>query len=247
MTQVIILNSGSGSRMGELTKDLPKCLVELKNGETILSRQISFLTALGIEDIIITTGPFEEKVRSHLEERFPAVRVRYVHNRRYRETNYIYSLLLAGDMIREELLLMHGDMVFVPEALERLMAAEVGNRVLVNPHVPLPEKDFKAELKEGRIRRIGVDTFGPDCVFLLPIYRLTKDAFAKWYGEMKIFEAEKNLQVYAENALNNLLSELVLKPVALDGEFCMEIDDRADLKKARRYLASLGGKTDGSL
>ena len=38
--KALILNSGKGSRMGNLTKDHPKCMTELASMETILSRQL---------------------------------------------------------------------------------------------------------------------------------------------------------------------------------------------------------------
>lgn len=238
MTQVLILNSGSGSRMGELTRNNPKCLVELTGGETILSRQLRFLQALGMQEVIITTGPFGEQVREYLAELFPQLGVSFVGNPRYLETNYIYSLLLAADLVDDELLLLHGDMVFEPVVLDKLMVADSGNWVLIKAQEALPEKDFKAEIRNGRIRKIGVDLFSPESVFLLPIYRLTKSAFQAWKREMKRFESENNLQVYAENALNNLLADLVLKPVELGEDFCMEIDDADDLATARHYLSS---------
>jgi len=52
--KALILNSGRGSRMGILTADKPKALVEVL-GETIIGRQISILSVLGIREYIITT------------------------------------------------------------------------------------------------------------------------------------------------------------------------------------------------
>lgn len=52
----LILNSGLGSRMGELTKRQPKCMTEISSGETILSRQLHGLMLVGVQDVVITTG-----------------------------------------------------------------------------------------------------------------------------------------------------------------------------------------------
>ena len=43
--KALIYNSGTGSRMGKLTEDKPKCLLPLPGGETILSRQLRLLAA----------------------------------------------------------------------------------------------------------------------------------------------------------------------------------------------------------
>jgi len=240
MTQVVILNSGTGSRMGELTADRPKCLVELTGDETILSRQLSLLTEFGLKDIVITTGPYEEMIKAHLKERFDKLRLSYVNNPHYRDTNYIYSMYLLDDAIGEDVILMHGDMIFERVVLEKLVNIEYDDAVLVDPHVELPEKDFKALLEKGRIRQIGVDVFGQQAVSLQPVYKLSSVFFAAWMEEIRRFVEDGNLKVYAENALNNLLGELVLHPVELKEHFCMEVDDERDLEVARAYLTGKG-------
>ncbi len=57
--KALILNSGMGTRMGELTSKYPKCMSELTIDETILGRQLSLLAAHGIHDVVITTGFFQ--------------------------------------------------------------------------------------------------------------------------------------------------------------------------------------------
>ena len=60
--KALIYNSGLGKRMGDLTKNSPKSMVKLKNGETIFHRQLRLLNNCGIKDIVVTTGPFKEQV-----------------------------------------------------------------------------------------------------------------------------------------------------------------------------------------
>ena len=58
--KAIVIAAGEGSRMGKLTKNIPKPLV-LVNGKSIIERQLSILKQNGILDIIIITGPHHEK------------------------------------------------------------------------------------------------------------------------------------------------------------------------------------------
>ena len=58
--KALILNSGIGKRMGVLTKEHPKCMTELHDGETILSRQLRQLSVYGISDVVITTGFYHD-------------------------------------------------------------------------------------------------------------------------------------------------------------------------------------------
>ena len=64
--KALILNSGMGSRMLNLTLDKHKSMVEISKDETILSRQLKFLKHIDIKDIIITTGYLENKLKEYL-------------------------------------------------------------------------------------------------------------------------------------------------------------------------------------
>lgn len=235
--KALLLNSGIGKRMGKLTQNTPKCLVEVAPGETILSRQINALRNHNITKIAITTGPFEEQMKAYMAEKFPTLPVQYVPNPLYASTNYIYSMLLAKKYLDEELILMHGDLVFAEVLLKKVIHSNNKNTVLINPTAPLPQKDFKARIKEGYIQEISIDIFGPDCAFLIPLYKLSYDFLQRWLAAMDVFAKRNELTVYAENALNGILADLTLQPLYFDQEFCSEIDDLADLARVRDALA----------
>ena len=58
--KAVILNSGLGSRMGDITKTHPKCMTEISENDTILSRQLKLLYKNYIKDVVITTGYFDD-------------------------------------------------------------------------------------------------------------------------------------------------------------------------------------------
>ena len=64
--KALILNSGMGKRLRPFTLENPKCFAKL-NGKVILEHQIENLLYYGIKDIIITVGPFEEKIKKFIE------------------------------------------------------------------------------------------------------------------------------------------------------------------------------------
>lgn len=238
--KAVILNSGVGRRMGSLTAGRPKCLVEIAGEETILSRQVRLLLNRGLDRVLITTGPFAGQIEGHLARLYPGLQVEYVPNPLYRSTNYIYSLLVAKERLEEEILLLHGDLVFEESVLQKLLGAAFENAVLVNRAAALPEKDFKGRVEGGLVKKIAVDIFDERCAFLVPMYRLSREGIGRWLGEMERFERDGNLGVYAENALNNLLGDFPLHAVYFEEELCMEIDTPEDLEKARGFLAAEG-------
>ena len=90
--KALILNSGLGSRMGVLSSQHPKCMTEIKPGETILSRQLRQVHDSGIDEVVMTTGYSEAVLRDYCEGLNIPVNINFVSNPEYRTTNYIYSI-----------------------------------------------------------------------------------------------------------------------------------------------------------
>ena len=235
--KAVILNSGIGSRMGELTVDKPKCLVTFDDGETILSRQISQLLFHGVNDIIITIGPYGDKIPDYVSERFPGQDITWVRNEKYDTTNYIYSMFLADHLIREDILLLHGDLVFDSLVLKNFIEASGQNLTIIDSTMALPEKDFKCLISEGFIREISIHIdIEADAFFLLPLYKLSKQFMVDWMDEIGRFVAEGNVKVYAENAFNKISENLNLAAYDKKGAFCMEVDTAEDFVIAKGLL-----------
>jgi phosphoenolpyruvate phosphomutase len=239
--KAVILNSGTGSRMGELTHERPKCLVEISRGETILSRQIEQITSCGITGFVITTGPFEYMIEEYVREAFPEVTVSYVHNPEYRSTNYIVSMHLADRLLRDDVLLLHGDIVTTEGVIRAVLESGQANAAVIDTAAGLPPDDFKARLAGGLIKAIGVDVGGPDCVALLPVYRLSQAFMNIWMDEIAVSVAAGERHIYAEEAFNRRSADLRLTPVECGADLCMEVDTREDLEKARAIIGLSAG------
>tara|TARA_B100000780_G_scaffold279220_1_gene256664 strand:- start:20 stop:799 length:780 start_codon:yes stop_codon:yes gene_type:complete len=111
--QVIILAAGEGTRLRPHTDKKPKCLVELCN-KSIIERMIEKLISADVksEDIHIVTG-----YMSHALEFLP---VHKIHNAKYNQTNMVYSLFCAEDVLKsgEDVLILYGDIIISTETLK---------------------------------------------------------------------------------------------------------------------------------
>jgi phosphoenolpyruvate phosphomutase len=232
--KALILASGKGERLYPLTKDIPKPLVEIGN-RAILGIQIDNLVRCGITDVIITTGFFEGKIKDFVKEKYPNLNVCYVNNPKYETTNYIYSMWLTKKFIDDDIILLHGDLLFEKKLLERLVD-ENGNRVLVNKKVAVPEKDFKAVVVNDRVVKIGVEFNGKNAFACLPLYKISKADFLFWIDECEQYIAKGDVNIYAENVLNEISDDLLLFPLYFDDELCMEIDTEEELELARKLI-----------
>ena len=224
----LLLNSGLGSRMGDETKEHPKCLTTISDSETIISWQVKLLERVGITEAVVTTGHLSDMLEAYLRSLDTPIRFHFVHNSRYRETNYIYSMYLARDLLAgQDVLSLHGDLVMHPAVMEKLAASPV-SAVTVDTTLPLPEKDFKGRIRDGRLMEVGVNVFGPDCLELQPAYRFLARDFTRWMQEIERFVEAGNDRVYAENAFNAAWEDIPVYPLDVQGLLCAEIDNQED-------------------
>lgn len=230
--KALILNSGRGERLRPLTKDKPKALIKIWN-KTLLGHQLDSLVGYNIRDIIITTGPFANKIKNYMEKEYPKVNVSYVKNPKYRTTNYIYSMWLTKSLIDDDVILLHGDLLFEKKLLGRLINGKYPNCVLLGKGSTLPEKDFKAVVENNKIIRIGVGVSGSNTFFCAPLYKFSKLDFLCWLDEIERYVERKDFQIYAENVFNEISSKITLRPLYFAEEICMEIDTKEDLETAR--------------
>lgn len=235
--KAFILNSGLGKRMGQYTAAAPKCMVSLTEEETIVARQLRMLEKLGVSEVVMTTGPYAELLERHIEEMRLSMKLQFVNNPRYNETNYIYSIYLAREYVQDEIVLMHGDLVFEEAVLQSVVEAEE-SCMTVSSAMELPEKDFKAVLKDGKITAVGIE-FMQDSVAAQPLYHFTKKEWLIWLRRIEQFCEENEVNCYAENALNQVTAQMELYPYDFEEKLCQEVDKEEDLLAVRARLEAL--------
>ncbi len=233
--RALILNSGLGKRMGRYTENSPKCMVRLDGEETILARQLRLLEAVGIREVVMTTGPYKELLQDYIEALKLSLQVQYIHNPLYKETNYIYSIYLAREHLHSDLLLMHGDLVF-EETVLRHMVETKESCMAVSSAVPLPEKDFKAVIVGKKITAVGIE-FTENAVAAQPMYRFLGEAWERWLAQIIRFCENGEVSSYAEKALNEITDEIELYPYDFKTMLCQEVDQEEDLAEVKRILA----------
>lgn len=110
--KAIIIAAGVGSRLGDLTKNLPKPLLDV-NGKSILERQIELFHKFGIEDVVIVRGPHKEK--------FHFNNVRYIEDANYLNGEQASSLMFARNEIVGDVIVSFGDIIFDELILKQLL------------------------------------------------------------------------------------------------------------------------------
>ncbi len=225
----LILNSGTGKRMGDLTKNQPKCFVELYDGTKIIDRQIKILKELGIKNFVITTGYHHKMIEDHCLELYPDLNFEFVYNSRYEDTNYIYSIELAKECLDDEILLIHGDLVFEKYIIMQLLSSSYSS-VAASTTRPLPEKDFKIKIDGKKVISISINNH-ENSISSQPIYYIKKEDWKIWLNEIGKYCLNGNLNCYAEEAFNEISDRINMKYIDFKNLICGEIDNIDDLNK----------------
>ncbi len=239
--KALILNSGMGNRMGVLTSEHPKCMTEISGRETILSRQLTMLVEVGISEVVMTTGPFDKILMNYCHSLELPLNITFVNNPKYQETNYIYSIYCARKYLNDDILLMHGDLVFENAVLDAVLAEE-RSCMTVSSMLPLPDKDFKAVIKGGCIKKIGVEFFD-EAMAAQPVYLLKKVDWKVWLERISAFCESGQVKCYAENALNEVTDRCAIYPLDVGDKLCSEIDSPEDLAVVSARLKEVESRT----
>lgn len=240
--KAVILNSGLGHRMGVLTSEHPKCMTEISHKNTILSRQLRQIADAGIKEVVMTTGYYDQVLIEYCNFLNLPIKFTFVNNPLYDKTNYIYSIYCAKEYLQDDdIVLMHGDLVF-----ENIIFDEVVNSeksvMTVSSTIDLPEKDFKAVIKDGKIVKVGIEFFN-DAMAAQPLYKINKDDWKVWLDNIVKFCESDNRKCYAENAFNEVSDTCNIYPLDVKNGLCAEIDTPEDLAIVSAKLKEVNNRT----
>jgi len=240
--RALILNSGIGHRMGVLTSEHPKCMTEVSNKNTILSRQLRQIASAGISEIVITTGYYDKILIDYCHFLDLPLKYTFVNNPVYDKTNYIYSIYCAKEyLLDDDILLMHGDLVFENTILDAMVESEK-SCMTVSSTLPLPEKDFKAVIKDGRIEKVSIELFD-SAITAQPFYKLLKGDWKIWLDKIIEYCKSNNHTCYAENAFNEVSDKCKIYPLDVKNALCAEIDTQEDLAVVSAKLKEINNRT----
>ena len=110
--KAIIVAAGQGSRLGVLTKDIPKTLLKIK-GKMILVYILESLWSCDINDIVIVRGYEKWKLNLPI--------VKYCDNDNYCENNILESLFYAEKHMKDGFIFSYSDIIYSKEIVQKLL------------------------------------------------------------------------------------------------------------------------------
>lgn len=148
--KAIILAAGRGSRLGNLTDERPKCLVELR-GRPLLRWQLDALSQAGISEVAI--------VRGYRGELLAGYGTRFFDNPDWSSTNMVSSLACAEPWLGSEpCIVSYSDIFYTAAAVRSLMNSTAELAITYDPSWrALWEKRFENVLSDAETFRLHED------------------------------------------------------------------------------------------
>lgn len=215
----IILLAGMGSRLG---RPHPKCLTQLDDHQTILSRQLKILKQYDLE-ICCVVGFKKDLIMEAASDCL------FIYNPDYDLTNTSKSLLTALRHFQDkDVLWLNGDVVFSPEIIGRMIASEESAVAVNNSRVS--EEEVKYTLNaDGFIDEISKQVGEPlgEALGVNLIRQPFVEAFVKELDRVDSSD-------YFEKGMEQLIQQQrnVFKAIDVSDLSCIEIDFEADLAQA---------------
>jgi len=244
--QIIILAAGMGNRLKPITNNVPKVMVKVAGKEIIL-HQLDLLSKLdNVTEIIIVVGYRKNQIKSLIGQFYKGIKITYVDNDDYAQTNNIYSLFLALKKIKEDVLLVEGDVIFKPDLLGEITkhkkdlifvekfkpymdggVIEIDNKTkLVKKLIPKRDQDENFEFNKY-YKTVNIYYFTHH--FIEKFYKPALKLYINSYGKKDYYELIIGSLVYLN--LCHLYAHIISKELQW-----FEIDDSIDLNFAENIF-----------
>ncbi len=243
--QAIILAAGMGKRLGELTRNNTKCMVEV-NGEKLIDRVLKQLSTVSITRVVIVVGYQGQALMDYLGTESNGLKIEYIDNPIYDKTNNIYSLALAKEKLQEDdTLLIESDLIFDDTLIPMIANHPYPDLAMVAKYETwmdgtmvgidednnivnfIPKEAFRYEDVDVYYKTVNVYKFSKE--FSRNEYVPFLEAYSKMMGNNEYYE--QVLRVLT------MLHRSSLKALPINNERWYEIDDVQDLDIASTIFA----------
>ncbi len=260
--QAVILAAGMGKRLGDLTKNNTKCMVEV-NGTSLIDRVLGQLSHIyGLSRVVIVVGYKGRELMDFIGARYDGrLKIEYIENPIYDKTNNIYSLALAREkLLEDDTLLIESDLIFDDRIFPLIVDNPYPNLALVAKYQTwmdgtmvridddnnivnfIPKKAFKYSDVDYYYKTVNVYKFSRD--FMRYKYLPFLDAYCSALGNNEYYEQVLRVICMLDNS--------DLKALPITDEKWYEIDDIQDLdiasalfsegeQQLRLYMKRYGG------
>jgi choline kinase len=236
--KAIILSAGQGSRLGNLTRDRPKCLIDF-HGRTLLDRQLDTLAANGVNEAVVVTGFQDELVESALAGRSGGPAVTTVFNPFYKVADNTGSLYMAREHLSGDCLVWNGDTLVSDKLMAKVVAnGRSGICVTIDRKQSYDDDDMKVVEARGRLKAIGkrLDAeVNAESIGLLAFRQGGSERFRSAIEQA--LRTPEGTTIWYLRVIHHLAQRSEVWTLDIEGEEWGEVDFPPDVESARELVA----------
>lgn len=235
--KAVILSAGQGSRLGHLTDDRPKCLIDF-GGRTLLDRQLDTLESNGVTEAVVVTGFRDELVESALASRTGGPRVRTVYNPFYKVADNLGSLYMARDELAGDCLVWNGDTLVSNGLMRRVLDNRTsGICVTIDRKDSYDADDMKVVEEGGLLKAIGKRLsrgVNAESIGLLAFRDGGAEQFRRAIDED--IRTSEGTTIWYLRVIHHIAQSAPVSVFDIHGEEWGEVDFPEDVERARRLV-----------
>ncbi len=235
--KAVILAAGVGKRLGAVTGNRPKCLIEI-GGRSLLLRYLDALLDVGVKTVVLVVGHRQELIRAAVGEAYRGLAIRYVVNEQYQRGS-LYSLWLARAAFDDDLLIMDADVLCPASFMARLVNSPHPNALLIDETVRQDAEERMAVIRNGRVVALTKklppqppDLLGEGVGFLKVTHRDSESLVAA----MEPFVKKGDLDMEYEDTWEAFFRAVPVGYEKIGGQPWIEIDFPEDITRAEREI-----------
>ena len=241
--QALILAAGKGSRLGSLTENKPKCMIDVA-GKSIIDRTVESLISNNINHIIIVIGYLGNILSDYLTNKYPAVDFVFIDESKLisEQHNNIYSFLVAKDeLVKDDTLVIESDILFKPELITDLVDNIIPNQAVISYFEDYMNGSCVALDENNHITTlVNLSKYEKTNLYkTVNIYKFSKDFLANTYiPYCETYMNTFGLDCYYEEPLDILVKNSNLIGYVINSKDWFEVDTQEDLDIANILFAS---------
>ncbi len=209
----VILAAGKGQRLGNVTDNIPKPMVEV-NGIRIIDNLISSLIKNNIQQVVVVTGYLHEMLSEHLKQFTHQIDLVIIENEVYATTNNIFSLWKAEKYLANGFYLFEADIFFDHEIVKELVNSTYDNVILLGKHTSkmdgtVVDLNENSSVSEMFLKRHQKNDFDYSNKYkTMNFYKLSKQFIREFfYEKLRSHIEKKDLNSYYELIIEEALRE----------------------------------------
>ena len=247
--RAIVLSAGQGKRLLPLTASRPKCLLEIRDDQTVLDFQLASLARCGIQHTTVVIGFGAEHVEHRVaESNFGGMRVETLYNPFFAITDNLATCWIARVAMADDFMLLNGDTVFEDDLLRRVLDAPCEEiAVTIDRKPEYDADDMKVTLDtDGRLVAIGkklpLHTVDGESIGML---RFRGSGVQRYRDALDLaIRQPDSLRNWYLSVVNELAQKIAVQTVSIEGLWWSEIDSPEDLAAVRGHFLQHAARPD---